>query len=96
MLANARAFEGDTVSDTIAAILTKDPDWTRVRADAPRFLVDVARRCLRKDPRLRPQAIGDVRIALEEAGADGDADAEGSTVAHASGLYPRSWRSPRR
>ena len=70
MLANARAFEGETVSDTIAAVLTKDPDWSKVRPDAPRLLIDLAKRCLRKDPRRRPQAIGDVRLALEDAGAD--------------------------
>jgi serine/threonine-protein kinase len=68
-LANARAFEGETVSDTIAAVLTKDPDWSKVRPDAPRFLTALAKRCLQKDPRRRFQAIGDVRLTLEEAGA---------------------------
>ena len=66
LLARSRAFEGDTVSDTIAAVLTKDPDWSKVRSDAPPALVQVAKRCLRKDPRRRPQSMGDVRVALEE------------------------------
>ena len=70
MLAGARPFQGETVSDTIAAVLTKDPDWSRVRPDAPPFLIELAKRCLRKDPRRRPQSIGDVRLALEEGGTD--------------------------
>ena len=69
MLTNARAFDGETVSDTMAAVLTKEPDWSSVRPDAPRFLIQLARRCLQKDPRHRLQAIGDARLALEDGGA---------------------------
>ena len=66
MLANVRAFEGNTVSDTMAAVLTKEPDWSKVRTDAPPFLIQLARRCLRKDPQRRLQAIGDARLATED------------------------------
>jgi Tol biopolymer transport system component len=66
LLSGARAFEGETVSDTIAAVLTKDPDWSNVRSDAPSSLIQLTQRCLRKDPRRRLQSIGDVRVALEE------------------------------
>jgi serine/threonine-protein kinase len=66
LLSGARPFEGETVSDTLAAVLTKDPDWTKIRPGTPASLIQLTKRCLRKDPRRRPQSIGDVRVALEE------------------------------
>ena len=62
MLTGQQLFTGETVSHVLAAVLTQEPDLailpTRVR-----YTVD---RCLRKDIRKRWQAIGDVRMALEE------------------------------
>jgi serine/threonine-protein kinase len=81
MLANVRAFDGETASDILASVLTKEPDWSNVRPHAPAFLVELARRCLRKDPRRRPQAMGDVRLALEEAAAaSGESPARAATA----------------
>ena len=57
-----RLFAGETVSDILVEVLGKDPDLGALPA-YPRSIVE---RCLRKDPRKRWQAIGDVRIALEE------------------------------
>jgi Tol biopolymer transport system component len=86
MLARARPFDGETISDTIAAVLTKDPDWSKVPPDAPAFLIGLAQRCLRKDPRRRPQSIGDVRLALEEGSTD-----QGVTSAPAV-VRPAGWK----
>jgi serine/threonine protein kinase/Tol biopolymer transport system component len=69
LLAGARAFGGDSVSDTLVGVLTKEPDWSKIRSDAPRSLVQLTTRCLRKDPRRRVQSMGDVRVALEEVAA---------------------------
>ena len=62
MLAGRRLFAGPTLSDTLAAVLTTEPNLNRVPVQARR----IVERCLRKDPRRRWQAIGDVRIAIEE------------------------------
>ena len=62
MLAGRRLFAGPTLSDTLAAVLKTEPDLARVPVQARR----IVERCLRKDPRQRWQAIGDVRIAIEE------------------------------
>jgi serine/threonine-protein kinase len=62
MLCGRRPFPGDTVSDTLAAVLTKEPDWACVRAGAQRLL----RRCLEKDPEQRLRDIGDARFLLED------------------------------
>src|SRR5207244_5673954 len=67
MLTGARAFAGDDVSDTLARILMKEPDWTALPATVPPAVVTVLRRCLQKDRKQRVRDIGDVSLALEGA-----------------------------
>ena len=62
MITGEPAFKGATASDIIAAVLTKEPDLSGL----PAHVRTVIGKCLRKDLRMRWQAIGDVRIALEE------------------------------
>jgi len=64
-LAGKRAFPGDTVTESIAAILKGEPDWNSLPAGAPRNVHTVLRRCLQKDPRLRLHDIGDARLEIE-------------------------------
>jgi eukaryotic-like serine/threonine-protein kinase len=66
-LTGRRAFAGGTVSDTIAAILGRDPDWKALPADLPTQIPDLLRRCLQKDSARRLRDIGDVRIQIDEA-----------------------------
>ena len=67
MLTGRRAFEGEDVSDTLAFIITKDPDWSALAPDLPAALGRLLRRCLEKDRTRRLQHIGDARLELEEA-----------------------------
>jgi serine/threonine protein kinase/Tol biopolymer transport system component len=67
MLTGRRAFDGDDVSDTLAAVLRADPDWTLLPVGLSPALQAFLRRCLEKDPRRRVRDIGDVRLALEGA-----------------------------
>ena len=55
MLTGQGSFHGDTVPDMLAAVLTREPDWNRVPAQAQTLL----RRCLEKDPQRRLRDIGD-------------------------------------
>ena len=64
MLAGTRAFPGETVSDTLAAVLKTDPAWTRLPAETPPAVRRLLARCLERDPRQRLQAIGEARIVL--------------------------------
>ena len=66
MLSGKMAFEGNTVSDTIAAILDREPDWSTLPADAPRSLRRLLQRCLEKEPKQRLRDIGDARVELEQ------------------------------
>ncbi len=65
MLTGQRLFGSETASDTLAAVLRKDPDWALVPADAAPVLTQICRRCLEKDPQLRLRDVGEARIALE-------------------------------
>jgi serine/threonine-protein kinase len=62
MLTGKALFAGPTVSDTLAAVLKGEVDLAAI----PPEVRPVLERCLRRDPRRRWQAIGDVRVALED------------------------------
>ena len=70
MLTGARAFQGEDVSDTLAAVLRSEPDWTPLNRVAPPRVVTALRRCLRRDAAKRYQHIGDVRLDLEDLGGE--------------------------
>ena len=65
MLTGRIAFEGDTVSDTIAKILEREPDWSALPADTPAAVRTLMLRCLAKNPKQRVRDIGDVRIEID-------------------------------
>jgi serine/threonine-protein kinase len=67
MLSGQRAFAGSDVSEVLASVLAREPDWTLLPRNVSPVLGTYLRRCLQKDPRQRVQAIGDVRLALEGA-----------------------------
>jgi serine/threonine protein kinase len=66
MLSGRQQFSGKTVSHVLAAILKDEPDWQQLPADTPPAIVDLLRRCLRKEPTHRLQAIGEARILIED------------------------------
>ena len=66
LLTARRAFGGETVSDTIVAVLDREPDWQRLSPSTPDKVLELLRRCLQKDPQQRLRDIGDARIELEE------------------------------
>jgi serine/threonine-protein kinase len=66
-LAGRRPFAGETSSDTLAAVLRAEPDWSALPAAAPALVRSLLRRCLQKDPDRRLHDIADARIEIEEA-----------------------------
>jgi eukaryotic-like serine/threonine-protein kinase len=70
MLAGRQAFGGETVSDSIAAILGREPDWTALDQKTPATVRRLLQRCLEKDPKQRLRDIGDVRHELDHVLAD--------------------------
>ena len=67
MLVGRSAFGGDTVSDTIAAVIEREPSWTALPPHTPASIRRLLERCLDKDPRRRLRDVGDARIEIEEA-----------------------------
>ena len=69
LLTGKQAYSGETISDILASVLTKEPDWS-VLPSLPASVTKLLRRCLQKDARRRRQHIGDARLELEEAQAE--------------------------
>jgi eukaryotic-like serine/threonine-protein kinase len=67
MLSGRAPFAGNTPTDTLAAIVEREPTWSDVPRTVPGAVVDVLRRCVAKDPRRRFHDLADVRIHLEDA-----------------------------
>jgi len=76
MLAGKKAFEGETTSEVLAAVIRAEPDWTALPETTPQSIQQLIRRCLEKDPKQRLRDIGDARIAIEEAQSGEGNDAE--------------------
>ena len=64
MLSGRSAFGRATVTDTIAAVIDREPDWTTLPADTPPAVRRVLQKCLEKDPRRRLRDLGDWDLAL--------------------------------
>ena len=67
MLTGRAAFGSDTTSDTIAAILQNEPEWSALPAAIPSSLRRLLQHCVQKDPRRRLRDIGDARLELDHA-----------------------------
>lgn len=87
MLTGKRLFEGEDVSDTLAAVLREAPPWDSLPAQTPKPVRRLLERCLERDPHQRLRDIGEARVQLEQWAGDPE-----SLVDHAPVLD----QSPRR
>ncbi|MEP6917603.1 MAG: protein kinase, partial [Acidobacteriota bacterium] len=94
MLTGRRAFEGESRSDILAAVLDREPDWTRVPETSPSRLRRLIERCLQKDLRWRLRDIADARFDLRIDAPDGAGATAGTSIAAPAPLAaPRSRRA---
>jgi Tol biopolymer transport system component len=84
LLVGRRLFDGETVSDVLASVLTREPDFTALPKTTPAHVEELLRRCLVRDPHDRLQSIGDARIALQ-----------GAPLLAPTGLAPKAARRRR-
>jgi serine/threonine-protein kinase len=75
------------MSDTIAGILEREPDWSALPREVPQSVVSLLQRCLRKDLKSRLRDIGDARLEIE----DVLSRPTGSGAIAAGSIPPRSW-----
>src|SRR5262245_37153193 len=83
------AFPGETLPDTIAAILDREPDWGALPASRAAGIGHLLRRCLNKDPKHRLRDIGDARIEIAEALTTPSGDARAPTM---PGVHAAGWQ----
>jgi serine/threonine protein kinase/Tol biopolymer transport system component len=67
LLTGRQAFRGETSTDSIAAVVEREPDWAALPGATPAQIRHLLRRCLQKDPNRRLHDIADARIEIEEA-----------------------------
>jgi hypothetical protein len=67
MLTGHRAFDGETVTDVLGAVLRAEPDWKRLPPDTPPAITTLIRRCLRKDARQRLADASTIRLEIDDA-----------------------------
>ena len=68
LLTGGMLYGGETASDSMAAVITREPDWTALPTGTPPHIRRLLARCLRKDPKQRLRDIGEARILLDEPG----------------------------
>jgi Tol biopolymer transport system component len=95
MLTGRAAFVGDTVTDIIAAVVTREPDWTGLPAATPASIRRLLARCLDRDPKRRVRDIGDVRFEIDEAIARGSSDVRPAESGSGPALLARRSRAGR-
>ena len=66
MVTGRSAFGGETIPDTLARLLEREPDWHALPAACPPRIRELLRRCLQKEPTRRLRDIGDARLELDE------------------------------
>jgi serine/threonine protein kinase len=93
MLTGKRCFTGETVSDTLASILAREPEWDELPKQTPPALERLLSRCLMKDPRQRLRDIGEARIAIDriaagETGIESSAAVAQQTVPSRRSIFP--------
>jgi serine/threonine-protein kinase len=75
MLTGQRPFKGDDVSETLASVLTRQPDWDLLPAASPPLIRRLLRRCLEKDRTRRLADMADARLDIDDALSGSDTDA---------------------
>jgi len=88
MLTGQRLFTGATVSDTIAAVLKVEPDWTTLPTGTPTAIRRLLRRCLEKDRKRRLTDAGAARLEIDDA-LTASPTADGAVASGTSAATPR-------
>jgi hypothetical protein len=90
MLTACRAFVGDDVSITLAAVMMKEPDWRALPALTPLGLRRLLLRCLKRDPKARMRDIGEARLEIDELLSGAPDGAGAPAIRHARSVWQRA------
>ena len=67
LLTGTRAFQGESVAETLAHVLTQAPNWALLPADTPAPIRTLLRRCLEKNPTRRLDSAVALRLEIDDA-----------------------------
>jgi TolB-like protein/Flp pilus assembly protein TadD len=91
MVTGRMAFGGETISDTLANILDREPNWLALSDTMPANIQVLLRRCLEKDPRRRLRDIGDIAIPLEDTTVELQRSTLPTETVKAEPVQPAKW-----
>jgi Tol biopolymer transport system component len=92
MLTGRQPFLGESLADSLGAILHREPDWSLLPPNTPPTLSKLLRRCLTKDRKQRLQDIGDARLELDQAIAELANPSLGLAAAAPRSSAEKRWR----
>ncbi|MDA2934797.1 protein kinase [Acidobacteria bacterium AH-259-D05] len=90
LLTGKRVFEGETITETIAAVLKSEPDWEGLPENTPSIIRFLLNQCLEKDAHERLQHVGDARIQIKNALKE---PATTSPIGVIGAVQPAHWKS---
>jgi serine/threonine protein kinase len=90
MLTGKRAFDAEDITDTLAAILMREPDWSALPATVPPAIRTLIRRCVEKNPRKRIPDASVALFAMEDLSTRQDSTA--ATTPQSDRSRPSAWR----
>ena len=91
MLAGKQPFAGEDITEVLASVVKVDMNWDALPSDVPATVQKWLKRCLRSDPKQRCQAIGDIRLDIQDTLDNPEAESA-STVLQPS--PPVFWKAP--
>ena len=91
-LTGRQVVDGETVSDVIARILEREPDWSALPPSVPSAVRELLARCLDKDAKQRLRDIGDARLVLEKDASASSMLGQAASSSGAAGSRARSGR----
>jgi serine/threonine protein kinase len=87
MISGKQTFSGETLTDTLAAVVRAEPEWETLPPSTPDSIRRLLRRCLTKDPKQRLRDIGEARIVVSDPQLQ-----EGSIAGAVSAQRQSSWK----
>ena len=66
MLSGRPAFDGEDVTEILAQVVTREPDWDRLPASVPKRVRELLRLCLQKDTKRRRRDAGDLILDIDQ------------------------------
>ncbi len=90
LLTGKRAFDGETITETIAKVLESEPDWDALPEKTPWRIRELLENCLQKDPQERLHDVANLRIQIKKALTEPATAGPTTTVIATSSIWQRA------